>query len=333
MTQLTQNATHIKVISMKTMIKNNIKKISSACLMSTVMLAGCQATNGLLGASPANVQWVKQKPIPFEPATAATLPENTANLVFFREADDKNEQTAVNIGINDRYQASLRGGNYTAVPSCTGNTKISTLITGKKINDLEINPNAYNMVPGENYYFEVFVDEMGNSQATPVQPEDALKKLDGKMLQSHTISRVIQHNCAKPAPAPVVVEEKQPIKLSGIYFFDFDIPVMTASERDRANQLGNKILSTGYSNYEVVLSGHADPMGDQGYNQSLSNKRVNDVYNALTSVGVDPSRIRKAAYGETQPTKLTCMQIRERGNRNDCNVANRRVEAHVTLTP
>lgn len=307
--------------------------VSKALIISTVAaLTGCQSLGGLGRAAPAQVTWVKQKPIPFEPASAATLPENTANLVFFREADDKNEQTAVNIGINDRYQASLRGGNYTAIPSCAGDTKISTLITQKKINDLEIDPNKYNMVPGENYYFEVFVDDLGNSQATPVSPERALQKLEGKPRQSHTISRVVQRDCA--APAPVVVEQpKGPIKLFGVYFFNFDIPTMNGSERKRAYELGQKILSSGYSDYQVTLSGHADPMGANDYNQSLSQKRVLDVAQALRSAGVDPSRIRQAAFGETQPMKLSCMQIRQRNSRNDCNLQNRRVEARVDLNP
>lgn len=307
-------------------------KLLNVLLMTaaTTFVVGCSGLSGVGGAAPAKVTWVNQKNIPFKPATADTLPANTANLVFFREADEKSEQTAVNIGINDRYQVSLHGGNYTAIPSCIGNTKISTVITQKKVNDLEVNPNKYQTQPQKNYYFEVFVDDLGNSQATPVTEEVALKKLEGKPLQSHTISRVVQTNCAVPQPKVEQPKVAQPIQLMGIYFFEFDVPTMKRSERQRAVELGQKIINSG-RDYQITLSGHADPMGKNRYNQTLSEKRVNDVAQALQSAGLDASRIRMAAFGSTKPIKLSCMQIRQRGSRNRCNVDNRRVEARVTL--
>jgi len=340
-------------------------KLPIAVLLSSVaLMTGCQSMNGLNDGSqvaesienvgqpearieslegvrlksvdlenrpnntPGHIRWVKYKPVPFSPATKKSLPANTANLVFFRQQDDRNEQTAVNVGINDRYQASLRGGNYTAIPSCAGDTVISTLITNKKSNDLEIEPNKYTTDIAVNYYYEVFVDDLGNSQAAPVAEAYARKQLKSKELQTHTISRVVQKDCAAP-----IVTEKKAIKLYGIYYFPFDKSQLIQTEIDKASDLAQKILNSGYADYEVVLAGHADPMGNVKYNQGLSDRRVATVSRKLQLAGIDPKRIRQAAFGETKPLTLNCMDIGKRSTRNNCNRQNRRVEAHVTLKP
>lgn len=62
----------------------------------------------------------------------------------------------------------------------------------------------------------------------------------------------------------------------------------------------NSIL-TEYPNATLVIEGHASSDGSSGYNQKLSEKRANSVKEALTSLGVNASRLSTAAYGETKP--------------------------------
>lgn len=298
-----------------------------ALAISLASLSACSSLSGSKNA-PVKVTWEKQKNIPFDPDTANKLPSNMANMVFLREADNRDRHTAVNIGVNNRYQASLHGGNYTAVPSCAGKNTISTLITKKKVNNLEVLPNSYTMQPNKNYYFEIFVDDAGNSQATPIAPEAALKKLKGKPLQSHTLSRVVQNNCPSVQNNTPV---SQPVKLTGMYFFDFNAAKLNDNERQRVYTLAQKILDSGYRNYHVTLAGHADPVGNVAYNRALSDKRVSDVMDALTTGGINPNQIRKAVLGESTPTTMDCSAISKQSSRNNCNAKNRRVEAHVTL--
>ena len=48
----------------------------------------------------------------------------------------------------------------------------------------------------------------------------------------------------------------------------------------------------------MQLDGFADERGDSGYNQRLSQKRVEFVKDQLIAAGVEPSRINYAAHGE-----------------------------------
>jgi OOP family OmpA-OmpF porin len=65
----------------------------------------------------------------------------------------------------------------------------------------------------------------------------------------------------------------------------------------------------------VVLVGHADRSGAQGYNQGLSEKRALVVIQGMTSSGISRSRISWNAVGEDQPLVPTEDGVREQGNR------------------
>lgn len=295
-----------------------------------LLTAGLVACSSSPNYQPAQVTWVKHKPIQFKPATAADLPQNAMNLVFFREKDGLDEQTAVNIGVNDRYETSLRGGNYTAVPSCAGGTKISTAMTRLKINNLEYNPNVFDFAPATNQYFQVSVGAGGKSVVKQVTEQEALQRLADKQLQTHMVNRTAAKGCRPYEPRRADPVPVDPLKLFGVYYFDFDIPTLSAAERQRAFNLGKKILSTGKA-YEVYLSGHADPMGTKNYNRKLSRKRAIDVAKVLEQAGVNPAKIKLGSFGHSQPVVLECQGIKARATRNGCNLKNRRVEALVKL--
>ncbi len=52
---------------------------------------------------------------------------------------------------------------------------------------------------------------------------------------------------------------------------------------------------------KFILEGHTNEIGSIEYNQSLSEKRVESIYQQLVSMGVNPEIIQKAAYGKTKP--------------------------------
>ena len=56
-----------------------------------------------------------------------------------------------------------------------------------------------------------------------------------------------------------------------------------------------------HSDYRVVLEGHTDSVGNDAYNQKLSEKRANAVAKALKDLGVSASKITTVGYGETKP--------------------------------
>ena len=56
-----------------------------------------------------------------------------------------------------------------------------------------------------------------------------------------------------------------------------------------------------YDSTMVHVIGHTDDQGSNSFNQQLSERRATAVASALTSAGVDPSRVRTEGRGEAQP--------------------------------
>ena len=52
---------------------------------------------------------------------------------------------------------------------------------------------------------------------------------------------------------------------------------------------------------KIEISGHTDNVGDDNYNQNLSEKRAKSVVNALIKLGIDSTRLVYKGYGENDP--------------------------------
>jgi outer membrane protein OmpA-like peptidoglycan-associated protein len=61
-----------------------------------------------------------------------------------------------------------------------------------------------------------------------------------------------------------------------------------------------KVLNQ-YPQTNIVIGGHTDSMGTEVYNQKLSERRAEVVKNALSGMGVNPSRMTAIGYGESKP--------------------------------
>ena len=102
----------------------------------------------------------------------------------------------------------------------------------------------------------------------------------------------------------------------GETFFDtnsFTIKPGGWAEINRVATVLNK-----YPNTNIQVAGHTDSLGDEEYNQRLSERRANAVKNALIQYGVNGSRIQAIGYGESLPISSD-------------NAQNRRVE--IVITP
>jgi peptidoglycan-associated lipoprotein len=63
-----------------------------------------------------------------------------------------------------------------------------------------------------------------------------------------------------------------------------------------------------YSNYPVLIEGHADERGTREYNIALGAQRAAAVKRFLISQGVSPRRIRTISYGKERPVAV-CSDI------------------------
>ena len=125
---------------------------------------------------------------------------------------------------------------------------------------------------------------------------------------------------AAPAAAPAPRFEK--ISLSATELFSFDKDKLPAAQPklDDIAKLLNE--NSGISN--VVITGYADRLGNDKYNQKLSERRANAVKDYLVSKGVAASRLTAVGKGEANPV-VECKET-NRAALIKCLEPNRRVE-------
>lgn len=156
---------------------------------------------------------------------------------------------------------------------------------------------------------------------------DLMKKAEPKMAEAKA-----------PAAASVAGPEKAAfaaITLQAETLFDFDKSVIRA---DGKKILDDEVVSKmkQYPQVEVVLvTGHADRIGSDAYNQKLSQRRADAVKEYLVAQGVETNRIETAAKGESEPV-VSCDDVKGKvSGKNkklvECLQPNRRVMVEVKV--
>ena len=100
-----------------------------------------------------------------------------------------------------------------------------------------------------------------------------------------------------PAAAPVAVNEK--VTLESGANFDFDKSVVKADDQAKLANLVDK--SKAIALEVMVVTGHTDSVGNDGYNQKLSIARADAVKNFLVGKGVEKNRVYTEGKGSKSP--------------------------------
>jgi OmpA-OmpF porin, OOP family len=134
---------------------------------------------------------------------------------------------------------------------------------------------------------------------------------------------------AAPAAPPVVIEK---ITLNTDVLFGFNKAELTPAGEQKLDELAKS--AQGANVDKVVLTGHADRIGTEDYNQKLSEDRAQAVADYLASKGVDRSHLQVEAKGESEPvTGNQCDRMGPENNKNQkliaCLQPDRRVEAEL----
>jgi OOP family OmpA-OmpF porin len=119
------------------------------------------------------------------------------------------------------------------------------------------------------------------------------------------------------------------IDLRGVEFL-FDRPRPGQTSVDNAGLLPGSIeildqavdVLTRYPNIKVEVAGHTDSIGTEEYNQGLSERRAQLVYDYLTGKGIDPSRlVGPVGFGELRPIDTNdTKEGRQRNRRTELGV-------------
>ncbi len=115
-------------------------------------------------------------------------------------------------------------------------------------------------------------------------------------------------------------------------YFSFDSATLTPEGVYKLNRmLGN--LETSGKQWTATIVGHADKMGDAGYNQALSNRRANTVKSYLASHGMKNATVSSlTAQGENFPVTTGCDAAGAKASTINCLQPDRRVEIRLTPT-
>jgi OOP family OmpA-OmpF porin len=148
---------------------------------------------------------------------------------------------------------------------------------------------------------------------------------------------------APVAPAPVAVPVSVPapkpalekITLPSDTLFAFDKAVLTDAGVDKLGAFSDHVKTL---NLEVItVVGHADRIGSDAYNQTLSEKRAAAVKDLLVAKGIDANRVYTEGKGKSQSvTGDSCKNMGRESGQNkklvDCLAPDRRVELEAVGT-
>jgi outer membrane protein OmpA-like peptidoglycan-associated protein len=116
-----------------------------------------------------------------------------------------------------------------------------------------------------------------------------------------------------PLLPPVLAEVPPPAIHSFVIFFDFDKSNLTVEAKEVVAAAVNTAMATGM--VHVVITGHADTVGSQRYNQSLSERRAGAVKTEIVRLGLNARDINTIGKGFSEPLVPTGSGVREPQNR------------------
>lgn len=109
------------------------------------------------------------------------------------------------------------------------------------------------------------------------------------------------------------VEEGIKVTMASGLLFGFDSYKLSDENRNTLAKLANTLQA--YDDTEILVAGHTDNVGDELYNERLSNQRADAVADYLTSNGVKKSRLVIKGYGEESPEFSNATKTGQEKNR------------------
>ncbi|MBV8778339.1 MAG: OmpA family protein [Alphaproteobacteria bacterium] len=216
------------------------------------------------------------------------------------------------------YPATTIGG--LAVPGSTASGS-TTLIgpTGGGGIEYAVSPNL--SVAGEYRYTDYGHDtiRLGSVPTAAAGGLVASAPVTGRIgLRDNTLLFKVNYRFGAPLPPPPMpaaapAPPPPPAPKVFIVFFDWDRDTITAEGRQIVRQAADA-YRTG-APVQIQVTGYTDRSGSPGYNQRLSERRANNVANALASLGVPRNQMLVSGRGENDNRVPTADGVREPQNR------------------
>lgn len=137
----------------------------------------------------------------------------------------------------------------------------------------------------------------------------------------------------RPCPEPTVVVDESTVKivlaLDDSEFFGSDRATLNASSLEDLSSLV-KMLTPADDIHAILVTGHADRIGPEPYNEQLALQRANNVKTYLVDNGVPGEKIVAAGEGLQEPW-VVCPENLTKQELASCLAPNRRVDIEVVF--
>ena len=97
--------------------------------------------------------------------------------------------------------------------------------------------------------------------------------------------------------------------------FAYDSAAIKKSEKANLQEVATKLSSD--ASAKLLIEGNCDERGTEEYNRSLGERRALAAREALSKLGIDPSRIRTISYGKDKPVDPANNEAAWAKNRRD----------------
>lgn len=103
------------------------------------------------------------------------------------------------------------------------------------------------------------------------------------------------------------------ITFDNAILFGFDSAQLSGQARENLNNLAESLRN--YPGTELLVVGHTDAVGEEAYNQELSEERAGAAAEFLIAEGISPERITTIGKGETEPVASNDTEFGQQQNR------------------
>ena len=105
-----------------------------------------------------------------------------------------------------------------------------------------------------------------------------------------------------PGGGPPGSQQEFLVTVGDRVFFETDSSALTATAQATLDKQAAWLNQ--YSNYRILIEGHADERGTREYNIALGARRASVVVNYLVSKGVNVQRIQQKSFGKERPVAI-----------------------------
>jgi OmpA-OmpF porin, OOP family len=235
--------------------------------------------------------------------------------------------------VNERYHASLHDGSFTKL--CFAQAG-SVALAGRVVNPAALATTQDDdkiVVPlkaGKEVIVRMMSTAAGRTILEIVSPEVAKAGLQSAHLQTHTLSRVPDLVSCEPE-----AEKFETITLVSDVVFDFnksDVASVSASGRAALDRLIARMVKQygSFDKTQIEVIGYADPIGREGGNMRLSERRAMSIKNYMVANGIAASKIKAEGRGATELIVSNCTRA-VTPQSIVCNVLNRRVMVRASV--